>query len=346
MVTPGCISASRGFTKGIPASGCLTEKGALRGIHACNHDLECLSRPCPALHVSTYCTRVSHPLHPTHILPTNRRSAAVSWSSPEAPAVASLAPASSATDPALPAGTLLLSVPPSALPHNLPSLSVTATLDLAGVSGVAATTVQLNSAPYCTLTAAADGSSGSGTITSRSSSSSPCLTLTLLSDTFPAAVMLASAAGWADGQDTQLRYEFGLRTTTTTASGTTSTPRDAVQQLGSSPSATLLGLPLGASTPYVCVYDSQGGRACAAGSVVVQPPGAGFNASAALAEVDVAALANVSANSVAGLAAADPVYQGVVATITACMSLSRVLHSCQVIPILSTFASVLKCKPT
>mgnify|MGYP001807213487 CR=1 FL=1 len=194
--------------------------------------------------------------------------ATVTWSSVEAPAVSGLIAASSATDP-----TRYLTVPAALLPGNRASLTISANLSLAGVTGLATTTVSLNSAPSCTL----------------GESTSACLVPTMLNDTFPGAAVSLLAQGWADAQDDAplLRYEFGVRTV---AGGGRTT--DNVQQIGGSASSTpLVGLPVGNSTLYCCVIDTAGSRTCATTVVTVKPPGADFNAAAALASVNVSALA-------------------------------------------------------
>ncbi|KAG2423081.1 hypothetical protein HXX76_002308 [Chlamydomonas incerta] len=206
------------------------------------------------------------------VLESTFSTAAVSWRSAEVAAVSSLTAASSATDPTIPPGTHYLTVPAALLPSNRASLTIAANLSLAGATGLATTTVSLNSAPSCSL----------GT------SASECLTSSILTSTFPNAAVSLLAQGWADAQDDSqlLRYEFGVRSMG--AGGRTS---DSAQQIGGSSSGTVLGLPVGNSTLYCCVMDTAGSRTCATTVVTVNPPAAGFNAAAALASVNVSALA-------------------------------------------------------
>ncbi|KAG2502187.1 hypothetical protein HYH03_000674 [Edaphochlamys debaryana] len=199
--------------------------------------------------------------------------ATVTWASDEAPAVAGLVAASAATDPTLPPGTHLLTIPAASLPAAGGAVTVAATLSLAGVSGIATATVQLNSAPACS--------------TASSSTSSPCLSLELVSASAPTAVVRARAAGWQDAQGDGLRYEFGLRLPRPGGGG--GTVRQ-VRQLGSASSAILAGLPQGPVVVYVCALDASGARGCGEGSVTVLPPAAGFDAAAALSSVDPLAL--------------------------------------------------------
>ncbi|KAG2429991.1 hypothetical protein HYH02_013941 [Chlamydomonas schloesseri] len=212
------------------------------------------------------------PLVLSLVLESAFAASAVRWSSADVPAVSGLTAASSATDPTIPAGTHYLTVPAALLPGNRAALIIAANLSLAGATGLATTTVSLNSAPSCSLGASA----------------SECLAPTVVSDTFPNAAVSLLAQGWADAQDDSqlLRYEFGVRTST--AGGRTS---DSAQQIGGSAGATLLGLPVGNSTLYCCVIDTAGSRTCATTIVTVKPPGSGFNAAAALESVNITALA-------------------------------------------------------
>ncbi|KAG2445796.1 hypothetical protein HXX76_000400 [Chlamydomonas incerta] len=63
-----------------------------------------------------------------------------------------------------------------------------------------------------------------------------------------------------------------------------------LQQSGNAPSGTLVGLAKGNVTLYGCAIDPYGSRTCGTVVVAVKPAAAGFNASEALATVDVAAL--------------------------------------------------------
>ncbi|EFJ43984.1 hypothetical protein VOLCADRAFT_95837 [Volvox carteri f. nagariensis] len=211
----------------------------------------------------------------------------VAWDSPEAAAVSELtAVTSSAADSSggggggggLPAGAFLLTIPAALLPAARSSITITANITLAatGATGTAAVTVPLNSAPYCT-----------------SSSSDPgqCLSLTVLNDTFPTAAFTIRASGWADvgqvdGSSQQLKYEFGVRRPVVLGGGSGITV-NLVQQLGTATSATLVGLPQGAVQLYGCAIDVDGSRTCGLVNVTVSPPGDGFNATAALASVNV-----------------------------------------------------------
>ncbi len=212
------------------------------------------------------------------VLDADYTAATVSWTSEQVPSVSSLTAADSTTDPSIPAGTHYLTIPASLLPANLPSISIAANLALNDQAGFATVSVPLNTAPTCTLSPA-----------DNTTDATPCLTLTVRNATFPSAVVSALVQGWSDAQDDAqlLRYEFGIRT----AIGTTTL--DIVQQIGSSATATLVGLPQGDVKLYACALDSQGSRTCAMGVVTVQPPAADFDASAVLQSVNVSALAEV-----------------------------------------------------
>ncbi|KAG2492076.1 hypothetical protein HYH03_009572 [Edaphochlamys debaryana] len=184
----------------------------------------------------------------------------VTWSSPQAPVVASLAATPGPTP-----GTFVVTVPASALSRWQTAITVTATLTSAGgVSAAVTTTVDLNAPPEGPL----PGGRG-------------CLELDLLGDTAPATA-LARAVGWTDAApDGDTIFEFGLAT----ASGQLQ-----LRQQGPSASATLAGLPAGNHTAYLCARDPYGARACELRGLVVKPAPAGFNATAALAALTPAGL--------------------------------------------------------
>lgn len=214
------------------------------------------------------------PLTVAMVLDADYTAATVSWSSDEVPSVSSLTATDSTTDPSIPAGTHYLTIPASLLPTNLPSISIAVNLALNDQAGFATVSIPLNTAPTCSLSPADDPTDAS-----------PCLTLNVRNDTFPSAVVTALVQGWSDAQDDSqlLRYEFGVRTAF----------MDVVQQIGSSATATIVGLPQGTVKLYACALDSQGSRTCATATVTVQPPPAGFDASAVLQSVNVSAIAEV-----------------------------------------------------
>ncbi|KAG2451458.1 hypothetical protein HYH02_004056 [Chlamydomonas schloesseri] len=237
---------------------------------------QCAAAACAAPHST------ASPLAVQLVVAAGFTAAAVTWSSADLPAVAALVAASSATDPTLSAGTHLLTIPAAALPTNRPDLTITATMALNGVTGQATVTVPLNSAPYCSLTAATSPTAADN---------AACLTVDVLSDTWPTAAFKLRAVGWGDAQaaasaaPTSLSFEFG--TESELADGRTVS---SLQQSGNAPSGTLVGLAKGNVTLYGCAIDPYGSRACGTVVVAVKPPVAGFNASEALATVDVVAL--------------------------------------------------------
>ncbi|GLC70413.1 hypothetical protein PLESTF_000971100 [Pleodorina starrii] len=202
------------------------------------------------------------PLMLSLLLDGNSGSANVSWSCAAVPAITNQALQMQGST-----GTSrMVVIPASLLPTNLPRITITATMNLNGVEGIATLTVGLNSAPYCSLDA---------------SSPLACLSLDVRNDTAPYATIVARAVGWADSLDDQLRYEFGVR------GGNSS--QDQMRTRGSATSATLTGLPAGAWEIYVCAIDTQGSRSCTRNNVTVKPPSASFDAAKELASLDVAA---------------------------------------------------------
>ncbi|GIL86916.1 hypothetical protein Vretifemale_15113 [Volvox reticuliferus] len=188
------------------------------------------------------------------------RNAAVTWSCEDITTLNSIASKSTAAS----AVRRVVSIPASALPTTLSQITITATMDLKGVQGVATLTVGINSAPVCSL---------------NSSSPLECFSVDVLNDTAPYASLVARAAGWADGQDDQLRYEFGVRENVTLS--------PEVKARGSSTSASILGLHAGNWAVYVCAIDTQGSRTCASRNVTILAPPANFNAVSALLSLDV-----------------------------------------------------------
>ncbi|GIM01490.1 hypothetical protein Vretimale_6287 [Volvox reticuliferus] len=204
----------------------------------------------------------------------------VTWASAEAPAVSGLTAVTAITNPSsgLPAGAFQLTIPAAFLPSAQSSITITANLSTsssATTNGAATLTVPLNGAPYCTLS---------------STDPAACFTLTTLNASFPSAAFTLRALGWADvGQDTtsqQLKYEFGIRQAIVLAGGASITTR-VVQQLGAAASATLVGLPQGSVQLYGCAIDADSSRTCAVVNVTVSPPADGFNATAAMAAINV-----------------------------------------------------------
>ncbi|KXZ53681.1 hypothetical protein GPECTOR_6g598 [Gonium pectorale] len=206
------------------------------------------------------------------VLAPEYRNATATWSCDEVPSLSSLVPRSAANDANTPNGTFVLTVPAASLPANRANLTIAAALLFKGVAGLATVTVPLNNPPACSL--------GSGT------DPSACLNAELTSDTFPKAVAVLRTQGWADDLDSQLTYEFGVRTAAA----------DHAHQVGASPSAPIVGLPQGSVTLYACASDSQGSRACGTANVTVKPPGTGFDAAA---EMRAANLSNLSSKGLA-----------------------------------------------
>lgn len=229
--------------------------------------------------------------------------AAVAWSSPDIAASALASVASAATDAAIPPGVHYLTVAAAALPATRGSVTLTATLTAASgappATGLATITMPLAGAPYCTLSTSPDTATASGI-----SASSPCISIQVASDTFPNAAVVIRADGWADpsaqaaatgdepgesaaaasSSSALLRYEFGVRE----ASGTA-----VVHRTGSSPTATLVGLPVGRVEVYGCAVTAGGARACGGGEAGVAAPTTGFDLAAALGSVNVTELAEV-----------------------------------------------------
>ncbi|KAG2441728.1 hypothetical protein HXX76_003343 [Chlamydomonas incerta] len=208
----------------------------------------------------------------------------VSWSSGEAAGVAGLTAASAANTPGMPPGVHTLTVPSSVLPTNRPSITITATMTSpANVSGEATLTVPLNGAPFCSLVPQA-------LAVASAAANGLCLEVTALADTFPTAAFRIRANNWADTSASSsdvntLNYEFGIRTVIEGGA-----VNDVMQQTSTAPSGTLVGMQQGNVTLYGCAIDPEGSRTCGTVVVTVKPPGAGFNASAALSTVDVNAL--------------------------------------------------------
>ncbi|KAG2451825.1 hypothetical protein HYH02_003601 [Chlamydomonas schloesseri] len=181
----------------------------------------------------------------------------VSWASADASGMAGLTAASAANTPGMPPGVHTLTVPASVLPTNRPSITITAVMTSpANVSGEATVTVPLNGAPFCSLVPTLAGASANA--------NGVCLEVTALADTFPTAAFRNLGDGGAIN--------------------------DVMQQSSTAPSGTLVGMQQGNVTLYGCAIDPEGSRTCGAVLVTVKPPGADFNASAALSTMDVSAL--------------------------------------------------------
>lgn len=269
------------------------------------------------------------PLTVSLVLDPQYTDATVSWTSPELPTLASLQTRNTTSDTAAPAGTHYLTTPPSQLPSNLAGISITASMALANVTGLATIYVPLNSAPACALAAGAAASSGLAGAAG-ADASSPCLVLEVVqnaSAAFPLAAVMARVEGMDDESGTQdgmgnsggvggsstvelLRYEFGILQPTsptwrTAMNGESNSSTDAVQtvrmtnivrQIGASSTTMLVGLPGGrAVTVYACAVDMWGARGCVTGRVEVTALGQEhrYGISAVLDAVDVEALVKV-----------------------------------------------------
>lgn len=130
------------------------------------------------------------------------------------------------------------------------SITVTATLTMGGVQGLATLRVPLNAAPACQL--------------------SSCVAVETLDATFANHKFRVTARGFwdADGEDSKLTYEFGEVVDgkrRTVAGGLTST------------SYLLAGLGEGVSTLFTCAVDAYGARACATADVTVNVKPAGYD---------------------------------------------------------------------
>ncbi|GIL51460.1 hypothetical protein Vafri_7444 [Volvox africanus] len=186
------------------------------------------------------------------------RNATVTWSCEDIPALNSTALVGGT-------GTVRrVAIPASVLPSTLSEITITATMDLNGVQGVAKLTVGMNSAPFCGI---------------NSSSPLDCFSVEVLNDTAPYASLVARAVGWRDGQDDQLRYEFGVREDLTSPSQ--------MKARGSSTSTSIIGLHAGGWAVYLCAIDTQGSRGCTSRNVTILAPSTNFNAVSALSSLDV-----------------------------------------------------------
>ncbi|KAG2452484.1 hypothetical protein HYH02_002723 [Chlamydomonas schloesseri] len=216
------------------------------------------------------------PLTVTLTLEPGYEAAAVDWSSPELSPAAAAALPGLVTAPGTTPAVRVLTLPAALLPGNRASITLAVNMSLGGgASSMNTTTIPLNSAPSCSL-AAADAAASDAV------ANAGCLRLDLLDATFPTAAVAVHAVGWLDGQDSQLRYEFGVRDA---ASGLFK-----VQRVGGAASATLVGLPAGNVALYACALDSGGSRTCGSRVVSVAQPAAGFDVAAAAASLDVNAL--------------------------------------------------------
>ncbi len=273
----------------------------------------------------------NRPLTVSLVLDPQYTDATVTWTIPQLPSLASLQlplkTLGTTSDTAVPPGTHYLTIPPSQLPSNLPGISITASMALANVTGLATVYVPLNSAPSCALAAGAAATSGLAGAAA-ANASSPCLALEVVqnaSAALPFAIVMARVEGMDDEGSTQdgisssgsggelLRYEFGTlqpmsptwRATVTgrgngTSSGTAAVRMtNVVRQTGASSTATLVGLPAGRLvTVYACAVDTWGARGCVTGRVEVpaleqEQQEQQYNISAVLGDVDVEALAKV-----------------------------------------------------
>ena len=156
------------------------------------------------------------------------------------------------------------------LPVNLPSITITANLTLNGVNGIASITLPVNSAPFCNMGV---------------DSPAECVQVQVVNDTAPYTLVVVRANGWADRQDEQIKYEFGVRDSTAVG--------NQMRLRGSAVSTNLVGLRSGNVVVYVCAIDSQGSRACGSRNITIKPPPADFNVSQALASFDITALGQV-----------------------------------------------------
>ncbi|KAG2433800.1 hypothetical protein HXX76_008158 [Chlamydomonas incerta] len=247
---------------------------------------QCSAAACASAHAT------SSPLSVLLVIATAFTDATVKWASVEVPGVSALTVATSATDSTLAPGQHRLTIPAASLPNNRAAITITATMTLKGVSGEASVTLPINSAPYCSLTTASPATP---------LANAACLEVTALSDTFPTAAFKVRATGWADAQATSTANSGGAAATASAVSsltfefGTQSASAggrvlDSMQQSGNAPAGTLVGLDQGNVTLYGCAIDPEGSRTCGTVVVTVKPPAKDFNASAALATVDVAAL--------------------------------------------------------
>ncbi|GIL88894.1 hypothetical protein Vretimale_16895 [Volvox reticuliferus] len=181
----------------------------------------------------------------------------VIWASEDVPSIATLKAVQKAN------GAFFLTVPSAILPTNLDEISISAKMTSKdGATGLAFLKVSLDAPPFCTLNAA---------------NPSKCLEVVLANKQYPQAVATISAIEWSDYVDgTELTYEFG------TVNGS----KVNLQQLGSTTTATLLGLFYGNVTLYGCAVDSSGGRTCASVTVQIDAPPKDFDAGQALSKVN------------------------------------------------------------
>lgn len=203
-----------------------------------------------------------------HTLISTHSGSNVTFSCDQIPTLSSVAPD---VDSSLPANIIRLNIPSSILPTTQPSIVIVANMSFKGVNGEASVVVPLDHPPTCGFDP---------------SNSSTCISVSLApgKDTFPLAVAVIRVQGITDDYDSQLRYEFGF-----------GTPIDGtVQQVGTSTSASVVGLRNGTVQVYGCAIDSIGGRTCGTGLVTVMPPSDSFNATDDLAAVDVDYILSVS----------------------------------------------------
>jgi hypothetical protein len=119
--------------------------------------------------------------------------------------------------------------------------------------GTSSITVPLNSAPYCS-----------------SAPLSSCIILDATTATFPGGKFSAFTTGWADPDNDELHYEFGVHSTLGPQPLSAGT---------SGSSYTFRGLLPGVNTLYVCAIDSYGARSCQQETVRVLAPQRGFDGS-------------------------------------------------------------------
>jgi hypothetical protein len=124
----------------------------------------------------------------------------------------------------------------------LPTTNLQANETRVGTSSI---TVPLNSAPYCS-----------------SAPLSSCIVLDSTTATFPDGKFNAYTTGWADPDNDELRFEFGVH----------SALGPQAFSAGTSSSYTFSGLMPGMNTLYVCAIDSYGAKSCEQDTVRVQPP--------------------------------------------------------------------------
>lgn len=152
-----------------------------------------------------------------------------------------------------------ITIPPALLPQG-GLFTISANVSLSGQTGTATISVPVNSAPYC------------------SAGASTCFAVTAASTTFPTAQFQATAVNFADdGGASNLKYEYGLMVN--------NQPMPLL--IDRVTAFTFTNLAQGTNILYVRAVDVEQASILLSYSATVQAPASNFNASTALAGLDV-----------------------------------------------------------